>query len=198
MAWVRLDDGYPEHPKVDRVGYAAAWLNVCAWAYCARNLTDGFVPDERVDRLAAVPKPRQLVAKLVEANLWESVEGGFKVHDFLEYNPSREQVLKERATTTKRVNEWRNTHRTHGVGNGVTPPISYGVTTPVGNGVGTPPPVPGPFKTSSSLSHPSRDARAREETLPPEVLEQLSRPSIGRRFDRTKTDDDSSPNGVTK
>src|SRR5690242_4591704 len=97
MPWVRLDDGYPEHPKVDRVGPLAAWLNVCAWAYCARNLTDGFVPAERVSRLAAVQKPLELAKRLVEANLWEQVDGGFTVHDYLAYNPSREQVLKERS-----------------------------------------------------------------------------------------------------
>src|SRR6266705_2800835 len=155
MAWVRLDDGYPEHPKVDRVGPLAAWLNVCAWAYCARNLTDGFVPDGRVDQLAAVQKPRHLVELLLEGKLWERVPGGFLVHDFLDYNPSREQVLKERAAAAKRVNDWRNTKRTNGVGNAVTPSVtntaSYGVT----NGVRTDAQYPA---RTRPLSHPGPES----------------------------------------
>ena len=119
MAWVRLDDGYPEHPKVDRVGYAAAWLNVCAWAYCARNLTDGFVPNDRVDRLSTVPRPRQQVARLVEAKLWEVTDGGYLIHDFLDYNPSREQVANDRTNNARRAHEWRESRRTNGRTNAV-------------------------------------------------------------------------------
>lgn len=127
MPWVRLDDGYPEHPKVDRVGPLAAWLNVCAWAYCARNLTDGFVPEERVARLSAVPKPQQLAERLVEVNLWERTNGGFLVHDYLAYNPSREQVLKERSDTAQRVAEHRARR------NGVTPPDGNGASNDTSN-----------------------------------------------------------------
>lgn len=108
MPWVRLDDGYPEHPKVDQVGPLAAWMNVCAWAYCARNLTDGFVPGAQVPRLANVKQPAQLAQKLVAARLWECVEGGFQVHDYLAYNPSRAQVLKERDKAAERARNARS------------------------------------------------------------------------------------------
>jgi hypothetical protein len=108
MAWVRLDDGYPEHPKVDRVGPSAAWLNVCAWAYCARNLTDGFVPNDRVSRLANVRQTALLVDKLLNAHLWERVEGGYQVHDYLVYNPSREQVQRERIKAVERMRSARS------------------------------------------------------------------------------------------
>jgi len=107
MPWVRLDDGYPEHPKVDQVGPLAAWLNVCAWAYCARNLTDGFVPADRVNRLANVKQPAQLAQKLVAARLWECVEGGYQVHDYLAYNPSRDQVLRSRERDAERMRSHR-------------------------------------------------------------------------------------------
>jgi len=123
MSWVRLDDGYPEHPKVDRVGPLAAWLNVCAWAYCARNLTDGFVPSDRVFRLANVRQPAQLAGKLVAAKLWECVEGGYQVHDYLAYNPSRDQVLKERAQAAERMRSVRSSgeHRAKFVESSVNP-----------------------------------------------------------------------------
>lgn len=173
MPWVRMDDQYPEHPKVDRVGPYAAWLNVCAWAYCARNLTDGFVPSERVARLANVPQPAKLAKALVEARLWEAVEGGYMVHDFLAYNPSREQVLKERAATAKRVSEHRER-----VSNGVTPPDTNGGgngrSTPVGNGVSTDAPYPSrtpPVPSQSTLRENSppapNGAPPRGSTEPP-------------------------------
>jgi hypothetical protein len=108
MPWVRLDDGYPEHPKVDQVGPLAAWLNVCAWAYCARNLTDGFVPGAQVSRLANVKQPDKLSQKLVAARLWECVEGGYQVHDYLAYNPSRAQVMKERDKASERARNARS------------------------------------------------------------------------------------------
>lgn len=140
-----MDDSYPEHPKVDHVGPLAAWLNVCAWAYCARNLTDGFVPAERVPRLADVPKPTQLVDRLVKAKLWEVVPGGYMVHDYLEYNPSREQVMAERAATARRVADYRARTTGNSAGNGVTPPVtntvSNGGSTPVSNGVSTAAPL---------------------------------------------------------
>ena len=163
-----MDDGYPEHPKVDKVGPLAAWLNVCAWAYAARNLTDGFVPLERAARLAAVPNARVLVKKLVEAGLWESaaapcekcvarrtaagsaeLDEGYLVHDYLDYNPSKAQVLKERVATAQRVADHRNARS-----NGVTPPDTNGG----GNSVGTPSstPVSNGVSTTAPLTSPSR------------------------------------------
>ncbi len=184
MVWVRLDDGYPEHPKVDRVGPLAAWLNVCAWAYCARNLTDGFVPLERVDRLASVPKPRELVRRLVDARLWESTEGGYLVHDYLDYNPSREQVHKERAATAQRVAQHRYNARSNTPSNGVTSPVtnvvSNGPGTDVSNGGCTAAPYPVPVKdvkdpagsspaglASPSLAGPAPRTRTREAAQDP-------------------------------
>lgn len=167
MPWVRLDDGYPEHPKVDRVGPLAAWLNVCAWAYSARNLTDGFVPAERVARLAQVHNPKQLATALMGAELWESTSApcpkcvakrvevhaptttgdGFLIHDYLFYNPSREQVLKERAESAQRAADYR-ARRTNGVSAPVTNGVTDDVTNTVTHGVSASPPVPGPVNNA--------------------------------------------------
>ena len=34
-----------------------------------------------------------IVPRLVDAGLWEEVPGGFRIHDFLDYNPSKVEVL---------------------------------------------------------------------------------------------------------
>lgn len=97
MPWVRLDDQFPEHPKVSEAGPLAAWLYVCGLAYCARQLTDGFIPAAQLRRLLPTGSVAKLADRLVSARLWEPTDGGFRVHDYLEYQPSRVEVEAERS-----------------------------------------------------------------------------------------------------
>lgn len=95
MTWVKLDDGFADHPKVVRAGPMAAMLYIRGLCYCARHLTDGFIPEGAVAGLMVGLGPG--VEKiLVQVKLWERVEGGWQVHHFLDYNPSRAQVLADR------------------------------------------------------------------------------------------------------
>jgi hypothetical protein len=96
MAWVKLDDQFPDHPKVVAAGPAAGWLYVCGLAYCSRYLTDGFIPKDQIRRLADVGSTQKHAEALVAVGLWERTEGGYLVHDYLEYNPSKERVLATR------------------------------------------------------------------------------------------------------
>lgn len=111
MSWVRLDDAMPDHEKLNDVSAEACWLHVCGIAFCSRNLTDGFVPDGKIAGLLSGKKTpataRKLLAQLVEPGLWEPREGGFEIHDYLKYNPSREQVLAKREATRQRVEKAR-------------------------------------------------------------------------------------------
>jgi hypothetical protein len=101
MTWVKLDDQFPDHPKVIEAGPLAAWLFVCGLGYASRYLTDGFIPSAQVRRLAMVSGPDALARKLVEVGLWEAADGGFQVHNYLEYNPSAERVRETRAARAK-------------------------------------------------------------------------------------------------
>ncbi|MGE4160667.1 MAG: hypothetical protein AB7G23_02950 [Vicinamibacterales bacterium] len=65
------------------------------------NLTDGFIPDSVLPHLG-VAKPEPLAAKLTAARLWDRVEGGWQIHDYLQHNNSRAHVETVRAK--KRVN----------------------------------------------------------------------------------------------
>lgn len=114
MAWARLDDGFPEHPKVLAVGPFGLAVFVRALCYSARNLTDGFIPDAatasftvdfaRTSRTAsAIDWPSRLVA----AGLWDRVDGGFIVHDYLSYNPSEDAGFL--ALCARRLAKWRFT-----------------------------------------------------------------------------------------
>ncbi len=47
MVWARLDDAILDNPKIARVGLFGFALHVAAITWCARNLTDGFIPYQR-------------------------------------------------------------------------------------------------------------------------------------------------------
>lgn len=119
MTWVRMDDGEPEHPKVLMVGPLAYALHCSARAYCNRQLTDGFIPAGKLSGLLDAEHPdldgvslTELAQRLVDARppghehgLWETREGGWAIHDYLDYQPSREKVLSERARDRQRKSE---------------------------------------------------------------------------------------------
>lgn len=92
---MRLDDQFTEHPKVVEAGPLAAWLYVCGLTYCARQLTDGFIPAAQLPRLTSGPVGK-LAARLVAVGLWEPADGGYRVHDYLDYQPSRDEVEEAR------------------------------------------------------------------------------------------------------
>jgi len=97
MAWVKLDDRFHAHPKLAALGkmtLPAVGLHILAMTWCADYETDGDIPEGQVARLGGT---KRLAAALVAADLWESSEGGYRVHDFLEYNPSHAYLLAERA-----------------------------------------------------------------------------------------------------
>lgn len=98
MTWFRVDDSFPQHPKVlaiprrDRVAAIGLWTLAGTW--CAAQLTDGHLGGHMVAELAASQKHADL---LVRVGLWETVEGGYQVHDYLDYNPSAEEVRADQA-----------------------------------------------------------------------------------------------------
>lgn len=116
MPWVRLDEEFPDHPKVVTAGPLAGWLHVCALAYCNRHLTDGFVPHAQVGRLVNFAgiidldvdpgpmdardlpdaSPYVLADRLVALGMWEKRQGGYVIHDFLDYQPSRAEIEAQR------------------------------------------------------------------------------------------------------
>lgn len=96
MSFAKLDDGYPDHPKILAAGPLAAWLHTCALCYCNRLHTDGFIPSGQIRKLADVEQPAALVQRLVEANLWEPCQGGYRVHDYLDHNLSADEIAQRR------------------------------------------------------------------------------------------------------
>lgn len=106
MSWVKVDDHMPRHPKFlgldrDRLVCQGVWLD--GMCYASAYLTDGFVP------AAALEKGSERYAeRLVVAGLWDRVEGGYRIHDYLDYQPTKAQVTESRRKNAERQSRLRN------------------------------------------------------------------------------------------
>lgn len=153
MAWVKLDDQFFAHPKVIDLSKDAKLLFLAGLAHCAAQLTDGAISQGALRVIAAtVDVDRVVAGELVNAGLWLTTSTGYTVHDYLDYNPTADQVKHERAATAQRVANWRQRHQDRDVSNGVTSGVS--------NAVSTPPPVPVPDPVPISISRERENARA--------------------------------------
>lgn len=92
MGWVRLDDQRAMNRKLRDAGFAARGLDEAAMCQVAYDKSDGFISEHTVETLAVGHRCKQwrkLAAELVRVGRWEPVDGGWMIHDYLDYNPSR-------------------------------------------------------------------------------------------------------------
>jgi len=101
MAWLRLDDGFAGHRKLEgwSVGQKWAWLELLLW--CAHHRTSGRVPAD----LAQLPRSvtRSLLNRAEASGLLDLREGELWVHDWELYNPKD-------ATGAQRSERYRRRH----------------------------------------------------------------------------------------
>lgn len=150
MTWVRFDDTFPIHRKVEGATDAAYRLHTSAIFWCARNLTDGFVPSQDLELVSArVKSPRKYAAELVSRGLWIERDGGWEINDYLKFQPSKEKVLADREDAAERQRKWRESRKSgrNGSSNAVTDGVSN--TTP-------PRPAPLPSGERGGRGKPSR------------------------------------------
>ena len=103
MPYLQVDDQIAAHPKILAAGAEAAWLWLCAIAYCQRQLTDGYVPDVALVTLGQYRTPVKKLAGVLESvGLFDRVEDGYRVHDYLKHNPDKATVLERRALAAER------------------------------------------------------------------------------------------------
>lgn len=90
--WARLDDGFADHPKIEALGDKAFRVHVRGICYAAKHLTDGLIPMTVAERLGGKRERNELV----RGGVWHADPAGYRLHDYLEYNPPRDEVLAER------------------------------------------------------------------------------------------------------
>ena len=95
MAWTRIDDKFLMNPKIQSAGAYGMAIYLSGLIYCNTNVTDGFIPDVMLPVLCGLAyqtASKRVADALVKLNLWERVEGGYLIHDFLNFNKSRNEI----------------------------------------------------------------------------------------------------------
>jgi hypothetical protein len=191
MPWVKIDDSFTDHAKVEALSDRAFRLHVAGLCFCARMLTDGLIPEDRVKRL--LPSvTKAMVNELVGGGIWLVVDGGYEVYGFLEYNRSKEKVLNDRAAAAERKAKFlakkaEAEAKKNGVPNTVPNSAENGAqsrpdpTRPVGHRVG----VSG-AQAHESTPSPSAgvDEEGQAHVVVPEVLEGIRSIRSGFRSER--------------
>jgi len=101
MTWGKIDDQLAFHPKALEAGNEALGMWVRSMSYSCQMLTGGFISNEIV---LAMGGPK-IAGKLVQARLWEIVEGGYQFHDWEQYQPCAETEKAKREETRKARSE---------------------------------------------------------------------------------------------
>jgi hypothetical protein len=118
MSWLRIDDGFIDHPKLLSLGPPAdRWTFLELLTYCARHHTEGYFPTTIRSQNARVT--RSFIAKCIDVGLIDKTPSGeLRIHDWERYNPSKD------ATGAARQQRWRNAHRNAGVTEKVTDDVT--------------------------------------------------------------------------
>jgi 5-methylcytosine-specific restriction endonuclease McrA len=127
--WVKVDDKFPEHPKVlaagARLGRCGCGRVIAIWqasaCYANRNETDGVIPLEILRSAFRLydHAPLQVAAAMAEPVLigTETKSGllvaladgsGYQLHDYQDYQPTRAEREDERDWNRRRIALYRN------------------------------------------------------------------------------------------
>ena len=80
--WGRIHRHLHKHPKVQQVSLEAMGLWTLCNSWSRDNRTAGFIPDD----CPLLEGRCHLVTELIDAGLWELVDGGVRFHDWAEHN----------------------------------------------------------------------------------------------------------------
>src|SRR5215831_1543829 len=115
---VRLDHKMTAHPKIiaaaATLGGQTALARVIALVvdglcYSDAFLTDGYIPRGVVAQSKVTPQPLVVAHALTTAKLWHRVNGGFRIHDYGDYNKSADEVKEtQRKWREKKRRQRRN------------------------------------------------------------------------------------------
>jgi hypothetical protein len=109
MTWLKLDDHFAAHAKISPLTHGAFRLHVSGLLFAAGHETDGLIPLEQVPLLMPRYRPAYL-EEVITRGLWLPHSELVELHDFTDYNPTRDQLRERRDATTERIRRWREKH----------------------------------------------------------------------------------------
>jgi len=104
MAWFRVDDHLYSHPKWIALPKGARALWTAAGSWSAGQLLDGYVPSAA---LAVLDGTRREAAALVAVGMWVEEPGGWRFHDWQDFQPTKSAVVQRRTRDAERLRKWR-------------------------------------------------------------------------------------------
>jgi hypothetical protein len=132
MTWVKIDDSFPDHPKIKGLKDDEFRLYMTALCYSSRYLTDGVIPLNIVRTFIESRSKSSRISALVEANLWEIVADNVVILSYSEYQFTKERIETERKLAAERMNKSRLLRRTNGVTSPkVQPPHTHPIPIPI-------------------------------------------------------------------
>lgn len=111
MPWAKFDERYPSHRKVRPLSDSAFRLDASAICWSAEHLTDGFIPEGDLPIVSDCKNPKKAATELVDRGRWEVTVGGWRIHDYLDYNPGSDEVKAQRERDAERKRRGRENRR---------------------------------------------------------------------------------------
>lgn len=123
MTWARYDDNFDQHPKflalrgdgtpkaLER-GCRARTLHSSMMAWASRMNSDGIIPVDAMPLIATnalqtMPQAEDAAGLMIDKKLLhrrtKREGGGYRIHDFLDYNPSKETVQRKAQADDQRA-----------------------------------------------------------------------------------------------
>ncbi len=121
MSWAKIDDHASEHPKLLAAGLEAMGLWVCGLMFANRQKArDGLILESQLPLLYPVDSAKrdEICSRLVSVGLWRKVKGGYRIHQFNEWNKTKEQLDAEREGSRERTRIHRENKSKASIGNG--------------------------------------------------------------------------------
>lgn len=117
--FVCLTDEYPDNPKIVGLSDAAFRAHVELICWSNRKRQDGKIPAGMARRYGD-----DVMAELEDAGLIDRTETGRELHDYLEHNPSADEIAERMADKKKRaaVGGKKSSHRRWHVERGISDP----------------------------------------------------------------------------
>lgn len=81
MSWVRLDDGFTEHPKILALADREVIVHIRALCYAARRRDCHITPQA----LRVLGASKKTAERLAEVGVWDVNSDGWVIHDWEKY-----------------------------------------------------------------------------------------------------------------
>jgi hypothetical protein len=134
MTWVKIDDSFPDHPKIKGLKDDEFRLYMTALCYSSRYLTDGVIPLNIIRTFIESRSKSSRISALVDANLWEIVDENIVILSYSEYQFTKERIETERKLAADRMAKSRGLRRTNTVTKSeVHPPHTHPIPIPIPN-----------------------------------------------------------------